>query len=139
MTFSKVCYRCDIEQPLSAFSNEKKKSDGKSSRCRTCSSEMFKNWRNANLETQRIKDRVTHYTRTYNLTLEDAKKLVDSRIGLCPICTQIAPLVVDHCHTSGAVRGLICSSCNSVLGYSKDSIKTLENSIKYLKDHYGET
>lgn len=65
-----------------------------------------------------------------------ADQLVQNRIGECCICGSVSPLVVDHCHTTGKVRGLICSACNSVLGYSRDNIKTLENTITYLKDFY---
>ena len=42
-------------------------------------------------------------------------------------------LFVDHCHTTGKVRGLLCNSCNSALGYAKDNITVLANMIKYLE------
>lgn len=43
-------------------------------------------------------------------------------------------LVVDHCHKTSKVRGLLCWQCNSALGCIKDNAQTLSNLIKYLKN-----
>lgn len=42
-------------------------------------------------------------------------------------------LVVDHCHSSGVVRGLLCHNCNRALGLLKDSTRNLESAIRYLE------
>ncbi len=42
------------------------------------------------------------------------------------------PLCVDHCHVTGKVRGLLCVSCNLMLGYANDNTQVLANLIKYL-------
>ena len=44
-------------------------------------------------------------------------------------------LAVDHCHTTGEVRGLLCFGCNTALGRFKDDPTLLKNAIKYLQ--YG--
>jgi hypothetical protein len=41
---------------------------------------------------------------------------------------------IDHCHSTGKVRGVLCDLCNKGLGQFKDSIDNLENAIKYLKE-----
>ena len=41
-------------------------------------------------------------------------------------------LLVDHCHDSKAIRGLLCHNCNTILGASKDNPNILAEAIKYL-------
>jgi len=40
---------------------------------------------------------------------------------------------VDHDHVTGKVRGLLCVSCNLLVGLSKDSVETLNSAAEYLK------
>lgn len=134
---TKPCSRCKIIKNISDFSKDKQHSSGYKSACKVCAKQDWITWRTVNLESARKTDRISHYVRKYGLSIEEATALVEDRTGLCKICANIVPLVVDHCHISGLVRGLICSSCNSVLGYSKDNINTLKASIKYLEDFYG--
>jgi phage FluMu protein Com len=58
----------------------------------------------------------------------------------CKICnkeystvSKHGGLYIDHCHATGEVRGLLCSSCNNLLGQCKDDINILKNAIKYLQ------
>ena len=44
-------------------------------------------------------------------------------------------LCVDHCHTTGNVRGLLCDTCNTALGKFRDNIDLLNEAIKYLKKY----
>lgn len=134
--YEKMCSRCRIVKSLSEFSKDKQHWSGHKSACKVCASKDFSKWRLKNLEKIRQDDRKRHYIRTYNLDPRIAKQLVENRVGECCICGSISPLVIDHCHTTGKIRGFICSSCNSVLGYSKDNIQILENSIKYLRKFY---
>jgi len=80
----------------------------------------------ANLKEYRLKT-------LYNLTLEDLQKMKEEQHYKCLICGIITELVVDHCHTNGHVRGLLCSSCNGGIGFLKDDIGILESAINYLK------
>lgn len=42
-------------------------------------------------------------------------------------------LVVDHDHTTGKVRGLLCHNCNRALGLLQDNKSYLQSAINYLK------
>jgi hypothetical protein len=44
-------------------------------------------------------------------------------------------LHVDHCHTTGQYRGLLCGPCNRALGLLKDNTDTLKNAIEYLNEN----
>ena len=50
----------------------------------------------------------------------------------CAICGSTDRLVPDHDHKTGAVRGILCNTCNRVLGFAGDDIKRLRNAIVYL-------
>ena len=77
--------------------------------------------------------------RTYGITYDDYTKMLDQQSNACSICkskissTRTSRLFVDHCHTTGKVRGLLCSSCNHGLGLFKDSPTLLKRAIGYLE------
>ena len=133
----KSCSRCGVVKPIAGFSKDRQHSTGYKSACKACATGDWQKWRAANLDSAREKDRVYHYIRTYRLTEEQARQLVEDRTGTCAICEELKPLVVDHCHTTNEVRGLICSACNSVLGYAKDNLKTLTRARAYLEEFYN--
>lgn len=58
--------------------------------------------------------------------------------GRCQSCgdlTGLDALVVDHCHSTGKVRGLLCSSCNKMLGFAFDSTARLHLAAAYLEEN----
>jgi len=59
--------------------------------------------------------------RLYGLTLDEFQALQEKQDHRCAVCGEIAKLVVDHNHSTGLVRGLLCSSCNRALGYAKEN------------------
>ncbi len=78
----------------------------------------------------------------YGMTVTDYVQMLEKQNGVCAICHKpethvkngkLAMLAVDHCHTGGHVRGLLCVNCNLMLGYSKDNVDTLQRAINYLK------
>lgn len=76
----------------------------------------------------------------YGLTLADFKAMEALQDGVCYVCKdpelRHAALVVDHCHGSGAVRKLLCSRCNSALGFALDDPARLRALADYLEAHH---
>lgn len=58
----------------------------------------------------------------------------------CAICGDklkagVGGRSIDHCHSTGKVRGILCMKCNTTLGMYKENIKTLKSMITYLEIH----
>ena len=69
----------------------------------------------------------------YGLTPEAYRELHNQQGGVCAICQQAKPLHIDHSHDTGNVRGLLCSHCNTALGFMADSTARLHRAIDYLQ------
>ena len=75
--------------------------------------------------------------RAYGMTIEEYEILLISQSGKCAICGVSQEklkqtLSVDHDHTNGKVRGLLCHWCNTGIGYFSDSVQCLQAAISYL-------
>jgi hypothetical protein len=76
--------------------------------------------------------------RKYGIDLEIYQNMKNTQNNRCAICEspeENRVLNVDHCHSSGKVRQLLCSRCNLVLGQAGDNISLLEKCILYLSTH----
>ena len=54
---------------------------------------------------------------------------------ICGLSFETRSKLIDHCHVTGVVRGLLCFSCNTALGHFKDDIDVLKSAIRYLENH----
>lgn len=95
-----------------------------------------KRHRENNKAAYRDRDR-GYMLKKYGLTPEGYDQLLGEQNGLCACCLQppIAGkrLVVDHCHKTGVVRGLLHDKCNLGLGQLGDSIERLRLAVQYLE------
>jgi len=87
-------------------------------------------------------NRNRHYKIRYGITIKDYNRMHSEQGGKCGICESKETGVkrtdnfnVDHCHKSGAVRGLLCHNCNLALGKFNDDVKYIKAIINYLKKH----
>jgi transcription elongation factor Elf1 len=75
--------------------------------------------------------------RQYGITLQEYNDMLEKQDYKCAICgnedeVEGRKLAIDHCHTSGAVRGLLCGKCNRGLGLFYDNQDLLEKAKQYL-------
>lgn len=78
----------------------------------------------------------------YGIDLDQYHAMREAQGSLCAICrkpgfkmgdSQQLLLVVDHCHDTGKVRGLLCHNCNRALGLLQDDTAALSRAIGYLE------
>lgn len=78
--------------------------------------------------------------RRYGISEEVYSILLEKQNNACAICSLTFKNIgryihIDHCHSTGKVRGILCHHCNILLGNAKDSVKTLSKAINYLKEN----
>lgn len=76
--------------------------------------------------------------RKYGIDVIEYERMCVQQNNLCAICDELPTkktLCVDHNHTTGKVRELLCNGCNAALGHSKESIRVLRNMIAYIERH----
>lgn len=88
-----------------------------------------KRWRDKNPD----KTKAIRIKSRYGLSTEQLEKLRTKQNNCCAICLDETDLHIDHDHTTGQIRGLLCGSCNKGIGLLKDDINNLENAIIYLR------
>lgn len=131
---TKRCRGCQLVKQPQDFYTRTSRPDGLSSECRACLSEASR-VRNAQ-ESRRLANREAKYLRRYGITSSQVEEMRAKQNGQCAICKALLEkLLVDHDHTTGAVRELLCSRCNSLLGFALDDVSLLQSAIKYLERH----
>ena len=133
----KKCPKCGIEKPLSEYHKNKNSKDGLTRTCGVCSTTQSKEWYRKNP----LVKKNANLLRTFGISLSDFEVMKQKQNNCCAICNKIfknsVDTCVDHCHTTGKVRGLLCNHCNRAIGLFKESIQSLKLAIQYLS--HGET
>lgn len=134
----KVCSICREEKPYEEFHRWNVSRDGRRKQCKSCRSiQCSEVWHRE--KHNGLADKNVSYSlkSKYGITLTDYDKMFEDQSGLCAIChkpeTTGKRLAVDHCHSSGKIRGLLCSNCNRGIGHLQDSVEILNSAIEYLR------
>lgn len=123
---------------------EHPKAESKGHLCKPCANKRSTKWNKENPD--KLRDR--SIKKKYGLSFEKYQEMFEAQDGKCKVCKHpetdidkrnqtIKFLAVDHCHTTGKIRGLLCRKCNISLGIINEDIETLKNMINYLKESYG--
>ena len=144
------CRVCEVERQETEFSDwglrrrecrscvsERNREYGTSNRSRR--NERLREWRRRNPDAARAKDLRARLMRKYGLTPTEVDELRSEQGDRCLLCDATdRELVVDHCHVTGRVRGLLCRSCNTIVGQVELAPVLLDRLPDYL-DHGNTT
>jgi len=137
---TKQCSKCRQELPIGDFVRRKLTSGawGHVSWCRPCRNEKAKqDWADGSI-------RNSVYRRKFGIVIEDYNAMFLAQNSRCAICKTDKPtghgakngrFSVDHNHTTGEVRGLLCAGCNTALGGFKDDVEIMKSAIHYIQGH----
>jgi hypothetical protein len=156
----KHCPKCGHDLPIEeSFSRNKRARDGRQAWCKSCHGASVvesqrkhrdaynarqRAWTEKNRKQVRSLHRDKHLQRIFGLTPDEYDRMLAEQGGVCAICKQpetkflngrITNLVIDHNHSTGHIRGLLCDRCNRMIGYSQDNDWLLRNAAEYLVSH----
>lgn len=122
------------------FRNKSNKITGVSKICSKCNNSLDSSMFDTGKSFCKECHKFIYILRTYNLTKDDYNSMLKSQNYGCYICgakeskTRLYKhLCIDHNHSTGKVRGLLCSRCNNGIGFFEEDINVLEKAILYLK------
>ena len=153
----KLCSRCKQAKPVDCYDKDKYQNTGLSPQCKLCRKETrghyvaSEDYKKAHLAANKSYKLTTKgqlaqlkYTlkKKYSLSLKQYAGMYERQRGQCAICGRVSSfptrgttgmLAVDHDHSTGKVRGLLCTKCNTLLGMADDCVVTLDLAIEYLQ------
>lgn len=99
-----------------------------------------KQWEENNKEKNKEVKRKSYLKRKYGLSIEDYNDMFVKQKGCCAICgrhqSKIKGILnVDHDHLTGCIRGLLCTKCNSFIGYIYEDPKVLHKIVNYFDEY----
>lgn len=129
----RYCAKCGNTKQLDDFHRQPTGKDGRHSWCKDCCNAYYRINRKRNYSPEQ-KRRWQLSTR-YGINSQMVDDMRNKQDGRCAICNKSAKsLVVDHCHDTGKVRGLLCHACNILLpGIERKEWASKAN--EYLKTH----
>jgi len=147
---TKWCPGCESIKPLEEFGTNRSSYDGKQNHCKACCvvrvtasrrKDPTSHRNGAKRYRERHPDKVADNNArwSYGLPRGTYAKMLADQNGLCAICGSNSPggitkrFHIDHCHKTGVVRGLLCTSCNMGFGRFKDSKAALAEAVRYLE------
>lgn len=126
----KWCPDCSTVKQLEQFVRNASQPSGRAPYCKPCHNTRGK------ASKERVGGaRTYHLKRRYGITAEEADAMLVARNGVCAICRAAPTQHVDHDHATGAVRALLCFTCNGGLGQFRDDPSLLRLAAFYLEHH----
>lgn len=130
---TKTCSTCGEEKPTDDFYHQRRA-------CKPCVREHQRRFRDSRPDYNHTRN----LQRRYGLSVDEYETFIANQNFACAICeVEISttlgykakrPVVVDHNHETGEVRGILCPKCNLVLGHARENTTILYKAIVYLSE-----
>ena len=136
-SIQRKCKKCGEEKEINLFVKAPKCNQGRTYECYSCRREYMNG---IYKETTYSTKRKHLLMKNYGITIEDYNEMFSKQKGRCAICNKHQSdlertLNVDHCHSTGKVRGLLCQNCNTGIGLLQDDCDVLLSAAKYLQEN----
>ena len=140
---TKWCSQCQSYVPLDNFHKDSSNKYGLAYWCKPCAiTSSRKNHKRRIKEESAYKEakRNAYFKLKYGMTLEQRTDLLGKQNNACAICgvklsESGTHTHVDHCHTTGKVRAILCTNCNRGLGHFQDNPELLLKAADYINQH----
>ena len=109
--------------------------------CDECGSKEYERYKKYRVTPEgRQRERRARLKYHYGISPEEYEELSALQDHLCEICRceqghRRKELYVDHDHKTGAIRGLLCHNCNSILGLAYELPELLRQAADYLEKY----
>jgi len=134
------CVSKGIPQELSQFNRDNRRPDGGRSRCKSCVkvtdntySQNNKHKRKQYREQTRDHIRKRNLMYIYGISEELARSIVSGSMS-CAVCDAREDICIDHDHSTGIVRGVLCRRCNIALACMREDPELLERLKRYVEE-----
>ncbi len=130
----KTCTKCGETKPTTEFHLRRRSWDGFRPSCKRCIAAYGARRYAHDSPRHKAIQRRSRLKLKYGLDEAAWDAMLIAQAGRCAICTD--PMLrpqVDHCHTTGDVRGLLCRGCNQGIGLLRDDPVRLQAAVLYLK------
>lgn len=131
----KKCSVCKVDKPITAFYRSYLSKDGIYPRCKDCDLKASRAYQQRNPVKFKEKLNWRRIKSAYGLSREEYERMSEEQGHVCKIClkkNKSWKLAVDHKHSTGKVRGLLCNQCNRGIGLLGDSVENIQRTIDYL-------
>ncbi|WP_409070557.1 endonuclease domain-containing protein [Burkholderia cenocepacia] len=140
----KTCTKCRESKSVDEFFRDSKTGNPRPI-CKACHKAQTRSWQTKNPEKHQasatLRNKIAHARNRFGLTAEEYQARVKAH-KVCEICGNPEPqkrrqgkLSLDHCHKTKKIRGVLCSRCNTMLGYANDDPEVLRSALRYLAKH----
>lgn len=150
------CSKCQHLKPVDKFAKDPSRTSAPHSRhCKACQSPRWKEYYVSDSEGHKSRAReryrqnkeeyrIRATLRKFNIDRDTYTRLMADSNNVCAICQKpsndkrngvLKRLNIDHNHSTGKVRGLLCQFCNTGIGMFLDNIELLAKAINYLEKH----